>query len=773
MSVSTAIVLLLCGFYIFDAAQKRNDRVIDRVQRETATMMASKVVPNEGKAENLFINERLNPGSLIAYLRSIPDPKERLALSCYVYTDLLIIDKKYKGPLRQGLVDLIEETLSTVKSKGDDEFTLARTNQFVLALMYDNYYNPGAGLDKRLQDKASSLYDLIVAFFNDKARYKVSVAISLNESIHHWLTFGKPTKGQIVALIDRISPLGTPDAKATFEAFYPKGSYESNGVRANDYNGGYQTLASLYAAAGDVDGVVWCFEKLNGQPDYFSDKLFNNYANVIGYFYQFGHRALVPKVVSWVSKNYPSILSHLAYRELVIRSGYISHMFRVNFQIRRPQTEDGNLFVNLCFASRDQFLAMADDYQKSLASLKDLAERDFLLAISYKRIAMAQHKYHFDRDLPVSTAYLDALLDKAWDHYSKLSEAELETPTSLTYHYVIEARTTEVKRRHIFLYPDYIGGWYSHKYHSDLFLAYILKRGLISQAYKTIEDLNQIHYWLAARNEPFILFVQATDNHYPINDSLLTAAWNLVERHPAGAAFDGNLFAVVLSNNAFKRGDTAAAMSFYKRINETEIVGSSNRYETYNRNFFYNQLMELAKNLALIGEDKESVRIIEKLGRNTQRTIAYLYSAKELYEHGYEPSTFIFLDSAFSEMKNFDPENLPPFLEYRGRVVGLLNKIGGAKLVDMGVEFYTDIPESRKFLATLRMIQGIAARGDLHVAHAAIPNTLTDEQDLISRNAILLSAVRAKEKENNLKGWPAFEKFIRTSEDFILFFGFL
>jgi hypothetical protein len=773
LTVSTIIVLLLCGFYVFDAAQKRNDRVIDRVHQETATMMASKVVPNEAKAENLFINERLKPGSLVAYLRSIPDPKERLALSCYVYTDLLIIDKKYKGPLRQGLVDIIEETLSAVKAKGDDDFRLARSNQFMLALMYDNYYNPGAGLDKRLEDKASSLYDLIQTFFNDKTRYKVSLSLSLNESIQHWLTFGRPTKDQIVALIDRISPLSNPDAKTTFETFYPKGSYESNGVRANDYNGGYQTLASLYAAAGDVDGVTWCFEKLKGQPDYFSDKLFNNYANVIGYFYQFGHRAAVPKVVSWVSQNYSSILPHLVYRELFVNSGYISHLFRVNFLIRRPQLEEGNLFVNLCFADRDQFLAIAEDYQKSLASLKDPAERDFLLAISYKRIAMAQHKYHFDRELTVSTAYLDALLDKAWEHYSKLSEAELEKPTSLTYHYVTEARTTEIKRRHIFLYPDYIGGWHSHKYHSDLFLAYILKNDLINKAYKTIEDLNQIHYWLAARYEPFIVFVQVSENHYPINDSLLTAAWNLIERHPAGGSFDGNLFAVVLSNNAFERGDTAAATSFYRRINERELVSSTNRYETYNRNFLYNQLMELAKNLALIGKNEESVRIIEALGKNTQRTIAYLYSAKELYDHGYEPSTFIFLDSAFSEMKDFDPENLPFYLEYRGRVVGLMNKIGGARLVDMGAEVYREIPELRKFFATERMIQGIAARGDFHAAHAAIPSTLTDEQDLECRNVILLSAARANEKENNLEGWPAFDSFMRINEDFVLFFGFL
>ena len=57
----------------------------------------------KSKAEILFINERLNPGSLVAYLRTIPDPKEKLALSVYVYTLFNIIDKKYKGPLRTGI----------------------------------------------------------------------------------------------------------------------------------------------------------------------------------------------------------------------------------------------------------------------------------------------------------------------------------------------------------------------------------------------------------------------------------------------------------------------------------------------------------------------------------------------------------------------------------------------------------------------------------------------------------------------------------------------
>jgi len=770
--VSAAIVILLGGFYVYNAAQKRNDVVLQKVQRESAALLASKGVPNESKARNLLANERLSSGSLIAYLQTIRDPKEKLALSVYVYSLLNIIDKKYEGPLRKDLIDVVEQTFRVVERQGDNEFTLARTNEFLLALMYDNYYNPGAGLENLLQEKAASLNSLILNTFKNKRLYKVSVSISLNEGIQQWLTFGKPTKEQIGNLIDLISPNSTPAAKETFDVFYPKGSYESNGVRGNDYNGGYQTMASLYAAAGNVNGVAWSFDQLKSQSDYFSDRLFNNYANVVGYLYQFGHRSSVPTIVSYLTKNYPALPPHIVYRELLTRSGYINPLFRVNFLIRRPQTEEGNLFANLCLSSREQFKSIAEDYQKSLAGLKDQAERDFALAMSYKRIAMAEHKYYFDRGLPVPNASLDALLDKAWSYYARLSESELDKPVTLSYYFVTEQRSRDVKRRLFFLYPDYIGGWQSHRYHSDLFLGYTLKKGLFRNAYKTLEDLNQIHFWLAGTHEPLLVHVDATQNVYPPSDSLLTLAWNQAVRHPAGANFDGNLFAVILSNNAFSKGDTSAAMSYYGRLRHDQIVSSGSRYENYNRSYFYNQLMVLAKNLAVAGKVDESVKLIGRMTNINHRMTAYLFSANNLYDHEHDPATFILVDSAMIGLRAFDPENVPPFLDYRGKAVSLLNKIGGDKYVDIGTDVYREIPEVRKFTATERLVKGIADSGDYNGAYVSIPRTLTEDQDLICRSIILLTAARAHENENKIKGWPALDWFVDWSDDHVLFFGF-
>ena len=100
------------------------------------------------------------------------------------------------------------------------------------------------------------------------------------------------------------------EARAIFNVYYSKGSYEINGRVPNDFNGGYHTLASLYAAIGDTAKVIQCFETIrqSGQNDYFTGSLFNNYNNILAIFYQFGYREKTGNMVKWLGTNYSAIL---------------------------------------------------------------------------------------------------------------------------------------------------------------------------------------------------------------------------------------------------------------------------------------------------------------------------------------------------------------------------------------------------------------------------------------------------------------------------------
>ena len=769
-----AVLLVLCGFYWYDADRKKNENVLRVVRTEARALLTSKEVSNDGKATYLLTEERYAPGITIPYLQNIKDPNERISLSIDTYKQLLWFDKKFSGPLKLDLIRGIQTDLASLTAIGNDaEFKLNQLNKFTLLLAYDTYYNPKAGIENYLKAEAASLYDLLVVFYTNKQLYKVSTSINLNLGTQQWLTFGDASTEKINSLIALISPRFSPEAKATFNIFYPKGSYEPNGIRPNDFNGGYHTLASLYAGAGDLENLNWCFDQLRTQPDYFSDKLFNNYLNVLGYLYQFGHRALVPSVVAKINSDYPAVTPEIIYKDLVVRSGYLTHKFRVNFQISYAQLENGNFYLNLCLGSRDQFKAIQEDYAGYVNGIKNPSERNFLLAMHFKRWAMFEHKYYFDRGLSVSEEYLDALLDKAWNHFSQLTELDLEKKVPTNYSYFIQVKANDFTRRQLFTYPDYLGGWLSHNYHSDLFFNYLDRKNLLSKVFKTTDELNIVHYWVANMFELKIFAqVHTFYNDYQVPESTLERALDFVTKQSAGSDFDSNLIALVLANKAFNRGDTVGGISFYNRIKQRDISRSLNRYETWNKNFFANQLMELSKNLSLLGKINEAVQVTEKIEGIQGKAISYNHSASKLYDHEYNPSTFIFMDSALSKLEEDDFVNSPFFLEYRDKVIYVLNKIGGEKTIDIGYRIFGTIPEARKFRATQSMVKGIAERGDYYTAMEVIPATLTEEQDLTCRTVILLQAAKQLERNNNSSGWKAMDDLYRGQE-YVLFYGFL
>ncbi len=109
--------------------------------------------------------------------------------------------------------------------------------------------------------------------------------------------------------------------------------------------------------------------------------------------------------------------------------GYISHLYRINTDVNFYRSTRGYLFPNLYFCDRSVFDAIVEDYESAIRQIKDPAERDFQLAMNYKRKAMFYHKYWFDRKMPVDEARLNGWLKDAVDLYSKIDTGYLESNT--------------------------------------------------------------------------------------------------------------------------------------------------------------------------------------------------------------------------------------------------------------------------------------------------------------------------------------------------------
>lgn len=764
VGVALLTMVLMTGFYWYDAQRKTNARVERQVMQKAHVLLQSREVSDLNKATYLLMEERLKNGSLIDYLNGLSNPTQRIELGIAAYRLILYFDKHSELPLKTILVDRVVSELNTYQSTNRERatFLLEQQNQFMLLLAYDEYYNPSPRLANEIIPAIANMqYQLVNYFFSGIGAYKQFVPTELNLAMQLWLTFGNPKPGDIAMILAKISPIADGQPKKVFDHYYVKGNYESNGRIPSDYNGGYHMFASLYAGVGDVEAILKCFEQL--PETYFRSSLFNNYNNVVGYLYQYKHIDQAPKLSKWLVEHYASDDPLTVYRNTVIRSGYIPGLFGVNLIKNMARSNSGYFHVNLGMSNREQFFALANEYEKFANEIKEPNERNYLLAMHYKRIAILYSKYLYDRGRPVDQARMDGLLDKAWFHFKQVSDEHLAGKVTVNYRYYEDGvRTAQWMRKKVFLYPDYRDGWFANKYNTDVFMEYVIRKGLLKSYYDSSETIEYIHeliscsyeLWLYSRNGEGTNYFQ---NDYELPDKLLTDILAFVDSAKAGKSFDKNLPLLILANRNFERGNTSEGLKYFKLLEKDKLLTSGNKYEYISQAYFINSVIDLTTHLVIAGKPKEAIEIIN-LYEPYQRAFAYAAAADALYKT-YQPSAFAFLDSAYSMIGRTDYNMLNngvyDELDAKRYMIYVLGKVGGEKPYQMANDYTKELIEGSKVRGTVGLVLGTATDGNYYTAVSAMPATLTEDQELVCYYAILWEIARSEKTEN---GWVGMDK---------------
>ncbi|MFD2203655.1 ATP-binding protein [Shivajiella indica] len=768
------VMVVLSGFYWYDAEQKANERVIERARKESLVFLSSPEVLNQDKAVYLLAEERFEPGYLTSFLSSM-DQKDRITQAIDTYKFLIYVDKHIDDPIKDLIIDFIYGDLKSPDAQIESDYILAQTNKFLFILMRDNYYSPSVAKEKIISDLTEKNKQRVLDFYKGTGQFSPTVPFELNLAIQLWLTAGKAKIKQIDEVLSNISPKESEEGRNAFLKYYPKGSFEPNGRLPTDFNNGYHTLASLYASKGDINGVEWAFDQLldNGQREYFElGRVFNNHQNILGYLYQYKFRDLAPRLVKWISTNTFDNPEITVYRNTIIRSGYITHLYiGANLEPQALRSYRGYIYPNLFFSERYVFDQMSEDYEFYINQIKDISERNYQLAINTKRRAVFTHKYWFDRQMEINQELLDSWFDLAFDYYSTLNPAFLEEKIASTIPYFGDGvRTTQPTRKELFIYPDYRDGWFSWNYHSDIFYHYMDRKGLLSKMFETGDDLQTIHFWIAKAFEVKPFPPPGTlDNNYILSDETLTQVLNFIERHPKGAEVDKNLFYLILANRSFEKSDTVKGFEYYRKFDQQSISRSSNKYEYVEKNFFLNMMIQLAVNLAQYGKTEESVELAERFPSDAEKAFPYILMAKRAYQGNSDPQAFVYLDSVSSKTAGLDFNVLPQSLDSRPYFINVLSTIGSQSINNLTLEILRDIPEQRKFDAVFQLVSGIAREGNYYRALMAIPNSLTESQDLRCRGLILLEASKRKEIESGDSRWKELDNWLGWTETYFNF----
>lgn len=765
VGVALFAIIMMTGFYWYDAQRKTNTSAEREMTQKAHALLASREVSDLNKATYLLVEERLRAGSLLGYLVTRTNAQEKLELSIASYRMILYFDKKCRTALKDSLVESIVKQLTSWDrvNPATAALLLEQQNQFMLLLAYDEYYNPSEKIAEEVIPYVAALQrEIILLFVSNSRAYKQSVPTELNLAIQLWLTFGQPTQQQIVEIIQRISPFSSASEKM-FQHYYPKGVYEANGRIPSDYNGGHHTLASLFAAAGDEEGIVKSFEFL--PESYFRSSLFNNYNNVLGYLYQFGHADKTKVIGKWLVEHFPSDDPLTVYRNTIIRSGYLPGLYPINLIKNWTRSNNGYFHPSLGLSNREQFFTLANEYERLAREVKDTDERYYLLAMHYKRIAMLYSKYQFDRGLPVDQQQLDGWLDQAWENFSKISEEHLAGAVTVNYRYYSDGvRTKQIPRKLVFLYPDYRDGWFAHSYHTDAFVTHSIKRGLFQKHYTTPATVGLVHEWISVAHEvyPVKRIGEASGlfaNFYVLPDELLTTVLSLIDQSQVSSSFDRNLPHLILANRFFERGDTVEALFHTRALKLGGLQASASRYEYLNQSYFQNQLIDLIANLAAAQHMRRALSLSEQLPPNS-RGFALVAAADRLYAT-YQPQSFTMLDSAYSLLTSFDFNTIPvnnfPRHDSRRMLVYMLGKVGGEKAAQLADLQLKEFLENAKALGALAKMLGTATDGSYHKALATMPSTLTEDQELVCYYTLL--GLIAQERGQRAE-WAGMDDFL-------------
>lgn len=776
--LAVVIMLTLSGFYWYDAELKQNDRVVESVRKESVKSLASKEVNSYAKAEYLLIEERYEPGYLIRYLRQA-SLEDQISLSVCIYQRVLEMDFHFNLPVKHDMIALMQEQLSRPEFENDPEFALTTRNKLITLLVKDEYYNPNEKTKAFARELAHANSQLVKKFFKQPELYKPSVPTELNLAIQYWLTFGKPSDAAIDSVLALLSPTANTDqSKKAFATYYPQGSFEPNGRIDNNFNGVYHTLASMYSAKGDIRSTISCFEwLLSNQREYFEfSGVFNNHVTIIGYLYQFGHREKVPEILRWISTNTTDNSPITLLRNAVKRSGYLSWVFNYNV-FKNSRSFSGNFNVNLSFLDRGIARVLTDDYQKLILQEKNPHERNFLLAISAKRTAMFMYKYRFDRNLPQDQAVLDSLFDKGVYYYQQIDPAYAETMASINVPYYIDGvRTRQMTRKDLFLYPDYMDGWFTRPFQGDAFFKYLTKKQLLSKLYRTGSDLEMLHLWIAKCKElntprgtlGEMAPISFDYLNYPVlSDTIFASILNFVEQHPAGSAFDKNLPRIILANLLFEKGDTIRALSEFRKLDVKNIQRSINRYEYLEKIYFQNQLRDLSMNLAFTNHPQEAIAMAELFENAFEKVFSYIGMARSVYKKDTSAMTFVYLDSAFSLYKRIDYNNVPA--DSRFDLLFLLAEIGGRDMNARANEMIRSFTLDVKRNGALLMVWGSAVEGNYYKAKTYISPAFTEREELTGRQTILLEACKRKERDLPDSPWSAMDEYYGSSLNYIAY----
>ena len=753
-------LIVLSSFAVGSYFRKQNNYVL-KVIKENSFEIA-----NKPKLSLEFpvpiITEELIQGDVTIpeVINAIPDTGQKIRIATGIATQL--INQGKHEPQKEILQSLIiaDSLLEQLRITGDSRELSRR-----LKLIHDYsmtagfaYFLNQTGLLQSLEThnaKRSAFWSLQIFKQQPKGFSDVQdLSLALENGINHKIFSSE----EINQLLQILSPFENKTRSPWIEENYQHDKVLARG--GNNYgipfNGLYQDLAYLYAAAGKVEKVLQCMDTLlqyqSGfhQNDYATHV--ENAANIAAVFYTYGTGDLVDEFVQGYC-NRKKIDAVEFYNRLVSRAMF--QPFEAGFTNFYAGGGGQNFFnPNLHFSSHKMMTFFFNKLKEEILKIRDARERNLNMAVVLKNEGIF---YDLRKEIRgTDSIETDQLYEAAIRYYRQVPKEYLNENISIVG--TSAADMISMPQKFLFLFPDYRVPFHPFEprsifqfYYSSGFIRYLLDQRLFDSVYESNDDFKYFELWLLDYQ-----VVMSTRDFFmqgPMPVIFMDRLASKLEERKANQSADLNILYLHLAEQAFKQDQSEKAIAYLRNIQPDKLL---NAFQYKNFNFVNSYSFELVgKAIADLFANNQfdlAYSLLNVFKKPVNRSSLYAYASQLLsLSQKFPGAAQRLLDSARAEMTRLD--NPAIFQPNRHQVAMALMDMNPEKNSGEAYRIIKNSPD--KFEAISRFCKAYASYGDLYEARQQIPSLVStaDKADLMRKIVEGFNLTRPKKNE-----WKEFQE---------------
>lgn len=726
-------LLTLTSFAIRNYLNKQNNAVLSDIHKETLALADNPKVTLPFSTALICEELMLSKTTVKETIAAVSDTIRKINLATGIATHLTIQGRGQPISELYSSLDIADSLLEAlpiaVGSPEKISSVLKEINDLRATLELAYKYLADPRIEQwRLRNAVRSAHWVMQIAEQQPTGFKDIQEFSL--ALENAINYKAFSSSEIEKLLAILSPFENTSRSGWLQTNFQQDKIMERGELGYGFffNGLYQELAYLYAAAGRSSATLQCIDTLlkysqnNYQGDYAAGA--DNAANIAVVFYSNKKSDQLDAFVKGYCKRktiseedfYSRLLGRAAHERATAAS--LDFYWWMNVKIN----------LNDRYSSNEQLAFFFNKYRETLLStIPEEEERNFLIALSFKNEGLLKSLNKKQNNKPDST--IDKYFEQAVAWYKKVNPSYLEQKLSIVG--ISGSDEMSVSRKTLFIYPDFRVGFHPyeprsffHFYMTDVWIEYILENGLFDAFYAGMDEMKTISDWMKDYNVK--TFVPNSFLVYKIRYAVLQKLALAVEQNSAAENQDFNLLYLNLGMEAQSAGDSIKMLSYYRKLKPNSLLNilRTKEYANNVNNNAFRLIAYAVKGFTQSGHADEAQNIISAFKKSTNRSSLYAFAAAEMLKERIDPKLIQpLIDSSRKELgRNEFVTGGQPNRQVLAYALALQDPVKNRKEMDRLIK---NLPQK---LSSIRSTaRSIAFHQQLFEARAHLPQLISDD----------------------------------------------